>query len=245
MISMFNVEEKARLWDNMFRRVNGVEPLLTTSIEKMFWAVFTQAQERNEAQYEKTCLKNRENGKKGGAPIGNTNAMGDNNPLKRQNGEKQPIASVNDSSTSELQEKQPKQPKQPDKDKDKDRDRDKERDNDKDIDMEFGKGSENTGDYRGPEEYFEFVPAVSSHPVDECPVEPVKPESSLDEETFILFKEALNDLFVEEQPSWEKSLAYLGADQFIKNNYKEIGTFPEIIAMIREFYELRLKFKRL
>jgi hypothetical protein len=80
-------------------------------------------------------------------------------------------------------------------------------------------------------------------PVEENQIEQVERALSLEEETFLLFKNALDDLFREEQPSWEKSLAYLGVDQFIRLNRSQLGNDPDVDNLVKEFYELKLHYK--
>lgn len=157
IIALFNTEEKARLWDNMFRRVKGEDPILMTPMEVMFWTIYIQAQERNEIEYERICERNRENGKKGGAPIGNNNAAGENNPKKAAERIKQPTSFVTNLPAEQLQRKQP---KQPDKDNDKDNGNDNDNGNDKDKEKDTGIDNGNRGpdnnSIAGPEENFKL-----------------------------------------------------------------------------------------
>lgn len=74
---------------NLIRYHKGEPVELVSKVDKLTWAGIVPALEANNIKYEERIKANRENGKKGGAPIGNKNAKKEittqnnpNNPIK-------------------------------------------------------------------------------------------------------------------------------------------------------------------
>ena len=94
-------EEFGRLMRAFFKYAkNGVKPTFSDRAMRACWRPIQQATDRANEAYQAKCEKNRENGKKGGAPKGNMNAQKQPNNPNNQTVEK----------TTENNRKQPKQP---------------------------------------------------------------------------------------------------------------------------------------
>ena len=111
-------EEFGRLMRAFFKYAkNGVKPTFSDRAMRACWRPIQQATDRANEAYQAKCEKNRENGKKGGAPKGNMNAQKQPNNPNNQTVEK----------TTENNRKQPKTTETtlPDRDRDRDPQRDR------------------------------------------------------------------------------------------------------------------------
>ena len=116
-------EEFGRLMRAFFKYAkNGVKPTFSDRAMRACWRPIQQATDRANEAYQAKCEKNRENGKKGGAPKGNTNAQKQPNNPNNQTVEKTTETTLPD----------------------RDRDRDPQRDRDRDRDPEAASAAKST-----------------------------------------------------------------------------------------------------
>ena len=73
-MNMMTDEQVRRFINNLCKYTEGIEPDLPSDIEKALWIGILPSLKINEQKYEKRIERNRENGRLGGAPLGNQNA---------------------------------------------------------------------------------------------------------------------------------------------------------------------------
>jgi len=118
-------EEFGRLMRAFFKYAkNGVKPTFSDRAMRACWRPIQQATDRANEAYQAKCEKNRENGKKGGAPKGNTNAQKQPNNPNNQTVEKTTETTLPD--------------------RDRDRDRDPQRDRGRDSEPEAASAAKST-----------------------------------------------------------------------------------------------------
>ncbi len=74
-MNMMTDEQVRRFINNLCKFTEGIEPDLPTDIEKALWIGVLPSLKINEKKYEQKLERNRENGRLGGAPLGNQNAI--------------------------------------------------------------------------------------------------------------------------------------------------------------------------
>jgi len=74
-IEILSDEQAKRFVLNLIRYAEGEDPILPTDGEKLMWYGIEPSLDINKTKYTNKVLANRENGKLGGAPAGNKNAI--------------------------------------------------------------------------------------------------------------------------------------------------------------------------
>ena len=102
-LQLLSRDERGAIFDAMFSYAEtGEVPTFDDRALAMAFAPIKRWMDKDAAAYEETCRKNRANGAKGGAPVGN------------QNAKKQPKTTQNNRTVEKTTQNNPKQAKQPD-----------------------------------------------------------------------------------------------------------------------------------